>query len=228
MSAKNRGTVSRRDDCYETPTWLVEAIMPVLVGLLATAVDAKPLRILEPACSHGRIVRAPYHHFPGARIDAGDISPEYSTAVADMVQDYGFDFLTHPYAPVFDLIITNPPFSLAREFCQRALELRRTSESVVAMLTRVNFLGARKRAGWWREVSAGMSIYITPRRPSFREDGKTDATEYCWLVWSSAPVTVQWLETEGERSAVKRRPKKAQISTPSDFVTTGQPLAIDG
>src|SRR6516164_6051140 len=101
MSAINRGTVREQRDFYETPDWLIKAIIPHLQ-------QYQPRRILEPAAGQGAIVRVLEQAFPEAVIEQGDIST-------------GQDFLAHEYASPYDLIITNPPSSRAMEFIQRAL-----------------------------------------------------------------------------------------------------------
>jgi methylase of polypeptide subunit release factors len=67
-----------------------------------------PRRILEPAVGNGAIARILKREFPAAEIVTGDIAT-------------GQDFLLlHDYGGrLFDLIITNPPYSLALEFIQR-------------------------------------------------------------------------------------------------------------
>jgi hypothetical protein len=51
------------------------------------------------------------------------------------------------------------------------------------MLLRLPWLGSQKRAQWQRENPS--NIHVLPKRPSFTADGKTDATEYAWFIWSS-------------------------------------------
>jgi len=76
-----------------------------------------------------------------------------------------------------DLIITNPPFSLAKEFIDHSTNHANT----VIMLLRLNFLGSIKRYSWWKD-NPPTALYILSKRPSFTGTG-TDATEYCWFVW---------------------------------------------
>jgi hypothetical protein len=177
LSATNRGSSRNPQDFYETPRWLTEAIIPHLRPYA-------PQRILEPAAGHGAIVRLLESAFPEAEIDTGDVST-------------GQDFLVHPYPADYDLIMTNPPYSLALDFIQRALDLRRTEQSVVGMLLRVNFAGGQARAPFFRRNKP--SIYITPRRPDFTGGGG-DATEYAWFVWDGRQHNVEWLDTENGAS----------------------------
>ncbi len=179
MSATNRGARRRTNDLYETPEWLTEAIVPQLARY-------NPRRILEPAAGGGAIVRVLRRAFSTAVIDQGDIST-------------GQDFLTHPYAGPYDLIITNPPYSLALEFVKRALPLH-ASRGAVVMLLRMNWLGSQERAPWMRLHTP--SMYVTPRRPSFINGG-SDATEYAWMIWDCSPARVVILNTDGDSRSGK-------------------------
>tara|TARA_B110000858_G_scaffold184428_1_gene225643 strand:- start:310 stop:891 length:582 start_codon:yes stop_codon:yes gene_type:complete len=76
-----------------------------------------------------------------------------------------------------DLIITNPPFSLAQEFITKSCKQAET----VIMLLRLNYLGSITRHEWWKEYSP-TSLYVLSKRPSFTGKG-TDATDYAWFVW---------------------------------------------
>jgi hypothetical protein len=110
----------------------------------------------------------------------------------------GIDFLTAPPEPIYDLIITNPPFLLAQEFAERAKLWRRTPQSLIVLLLRVNFLGGQKRAGWMRANTP--SLAISPQRPKFslNKHGKlgSDATEYGWFCWPGDDPWISILPTE--------------------------------
>jgi hypothetical protein len=187
MSSTNRGAVRKPQDFYETPEWLTEAIMPSLHRWFGYSCR----RILEPASGNGAIVRVLERWFPEARIDAGDIQN-------------GQDFLTHEYSGSYDLIITNPPYSLAMEFVERAYTYHNSvphgllsmNRGLVAMLLRLNFLGSQERAPWFRLFGGHTpSIYVSPRRPDFTGDGG-DSTEYAWFVWGRSKSEVFILDTD--------------------------------
>lgn len=76
-----------------------------------------------------------------------------------------------------DLILSNPPFSIAQEFIDHAL----AHSSTCIMLLRINFLGSIGRHAWWKE-NTPTSMYVLSKRPSFTGKG-TDATDYAWFVW---------------------------------------------
>ena len=82
--------------------------------------------------------------------------------------------------PEPNLIIGNPPYSLAIEFVKRSLDLTRVQRGTVALLLRLNWLEGQARAQFHQEHPA--DVYVLPRRPSFTGSG-TDATAYGWFVW---------------------------------------------
>lgn len=179
MSSTGRGLPREANDFYPTPKWLTRAIVPKVTN--------NPYTIFEPACGTGAIVDVMREAFPEAYVYATDLTT-------------GQDFLTTPPRREFNLIITNPPFSLAQEFIDRAMLWRRDSSSLVVMLLRLNFLGSQKRAEWWRSRPMP-AVYVTPKRPPFGKNkhGKigTDSTEYAWFIWGQ-PQTLEILPTEQE------------------------------
>ncbi len=194
MSATNRGKPRVALDFYPTPRWLTQAIVPYL---------GSPLTILEPACGECAIVNVLREAFPAAGVMAFDIAPPT-----------GIDFLAEDPEPTYDLIITNPPYSLAQEFVERAKLWRASERSLIVMLLRVNFLGSQKRGKWLRVNTP--SVYVSPRRPSFgtNKDGKpgTDATEYAWFIWGPGKPTLGILYTDENESFqfTEQRPEAAE------------------
>src|SRR5262249_27680749 len=162
-------------DFYPTPEWLTAALLRQLPV-------ANFSRILEPACGDGAIVKVLHDYCPNAEIVAGDLI-------------YGQDFETFQYPGLFDLVCTNPPYSLGYEFVEKALEYRKPHVTV-ALLVRVSFLAGQDRARLMRRHTP--SLYITPRRPIFVR-GSSDNCEYSWFVWdSTSPRPPIILETETE------------------------------
>ena len=158
MSATNRGAVRRERDYYPTPEWCTEAIVRRLRWPGCPA-------ILEPCRGDGAIIRVL------KRYGFSDI--EWAE-IAD-----GRDFLTWDFGRQFDFVITNPPFSLARQFIDRSLELA----DCVVMLLPLSFLASKRRRNWWRSGREPTALHVLSRRPSFTGDNRTDATDYAWYVW---------------------------------------------
>ena len=202
MSATKRNNVRLPDDFYQTSPWIVHRLLE--------AVDLPVGAWLEPAVGHGAIVRAvnQFHERTGFKVDwwGADIRKAVRGEVSDVIDSTqlyaGLDF-TRPSmldTGEFDVIISNPPFSLAMEFIERSLQLA----DHVAMLLRLNFLGSATRAAFFR---ANMpDVYVLPNRPSFTSDGRTDATEYAWAVWG--PVRNR---TSGQVSVLAETPAAERL-----------------
>jgi hypothetical protein len=86
-------------DHFQTPPLALKALLPFIPANVHT--------IWEPACGLGNLVRQ--------LRNAG-----YAVQGSDIIFDQ--DFMTYE-APAYDLIVTNPPYSLKNEFFSRAYEL---------------------------------------------------------------------------------------------------------
>lgn len=82
-----------------------------------------------------------------------------------------------------DLILTNPPFNILREFANHAFNHAQT----VIFLSRLNYLGSIGRHEWWKE-NTPTALHVLSKRPSFTGVG-TDATDYCWIIWDKTDRT---------------------------------------
>jgi hypothetical protein len=78
-----------------------------------------------------------------------------------------------------DLIMGNPPYSIAQRFIEHALPRCGT----LIFLLRLNFLGSLKRKEFWNQNKPD-TLFVLSKRPSFRMTG-TDMTEYAWYVWQN-------------------------------------------
>lgn len=123
----------RRNDLYETPPAAIRALLKV---------ERLPMRIWEPCCGPGAIVRE--LRAAGHLVFASDLV-DYQSPDQDIAQ---WDFLFEREAPVIgdrpaEAIVTNPPFKNAEAFVERALELC----PKVVMLFRLAFLESERRRG---------------------------------------------------------------------------------
>lgn len=179
VSATNRGATRITNDNYPTPAWCVDRLLE--------AVDLPRGWWLEPCAGDGAIIRAlrDYAPKPYTNIIANDIRDTRVECLAAGAK-YAFqcdasrrsgDYDPTPYA----VVITNPPYSLALPIIETSLQLSRC----VVMLLRLNWLASAKRAAFLQ--SNPPDIYVLPNRPSFTEDGTTDATDYAWFVWRTQP-----------------------------------------
>src|SRR5215467_1445638 len=95
----------RRDDLYDTPEVAVHALLKV---------EKLPHTIWEPACGTGNIVNV--LRAAGYQVFATDLN---NRGCYD--SHFGIDFL-FPCRAACDAIVTNPPFALAEQFVELALQ----------------------------------------------------------------------------------------------------------
>lgn len=151
MSRQVAGIRLNSTDFYPTPSWCYKNLK-IDWSLFKTA--------HEPGAGDGRIVQF--------LLEKG-----INTTYSEITEDKDF----FEWDSSVDLIITNPPFSLAQEFIEHSISRADT----VIMLLRLNFLASIKRYSWWAKNSP-TSLFVLSKRPSFTGAG-TDATDYAWFVW---------------------------------------------
>ena len=158
----------RGHDLYETPTVAVEALLRV---------ESLPYHLWEPAAGRGAIVnvlRAAGH-----------------AVIASDLIDYGDsthfphrDFLTEPLPPGCEAIVTNPPFQLAEEFVDHALELCPR----VIMLLRLAFLESERRCAILEDRGLARVHVFRKRLPMMHRAGwqgrkANSGMAFAWFVW---------------------------------------------
>lgn len=182
MSATNRGAIRKENDFYPTPAVVIETLLDNYhIG------DRGGTKILEPCAGNGNIIKA-LQERGYTSIKAVELRKEEAENLNNMLGYGNFaiaDFLTlNPkHIGDIDVVITNPPFSLAMEFLQKSLEIVKDDGKVIFLL-RLGFLASRKRFGFMRE-NPPTEMYVLNQRPSFTGKG-TDAQEYAWFVWDKA------------------------------------------
>ena len=97
--------------------------------------------------------------------------PDQEIASTDLIdRGYGtgnIDFLTYDFDRKFDNIITNPPFSLAREFVEKGLEL---SNDKLILLLKIQFLESKGRKEFLQSTPLKY-VYIFSERQNTLRDG---------------------------------------------------------
>ena len=174
MSSTNRSNArdSHRSDYYVTP---IQPISEVLKELTFLSED---MLYLDP-CAGGDIEnnmsypKAIELKFPSATIDTIDIREDSPAEIKG-------NYLEIDCKDKYDVIITNPPFFLAKEIIQKALDDVK-EDGYVIMLLRLNFFGSKDRKSFW-EDNMPIETYIHHKRISFTK-GSTDSIEYCHMVW---------------------------------------------
>ena len=169
------------DDYYATD--------PVAIDLL---VEPDYIRlqndIWEPCCGEG--------HLSKRLIDYG-----YNVRSSDLV-DRGFgevcDFLLCEKEWHGD-IVTNPPYKIALEICQHALDVC-THGSTVAMFLKLQFLEGKERKQWFK-MNPPKYVMVCSSRVTCAKDGRFDlykgsAVCYAWFVWQkgyTGDTVIKWI-----------------------------------
>lgn len=201
MSATNRGKARNPADFYITPGWATDRF-------LETRHRSWPRRIIDCGAGEGDIIARCVRYFgPGVEYHAVELREECREAIrrraGASVQIHIGDYLAGAGPDEADMVIGNPPFSLALEFVQES----RRRASLAALFLRIAFLSSERRAAFMRENTP--SLYVLPNRPpmGLNQDGivGTDSADYAWFTWSSrvpaAEVCVLKTTPEATRSA---------------------------
>lgn len=158
MSASGRGADRRPNDFYQTPLYTIESLFKVLDF-------NKVNNFFEPCKGIGNIYN---------NVDVKD--KDYCEILENK------DYLNTPLNREYDLIITNPPFTYAKEFLEKSL----TESKSVWYLLRLNFLESKERSDWWKDKNPTHLLTLSAR-PSFTGKG-TDATGYAWFGWDYSNI----------------------------------------
>lgn len=217
-------------DDYETPPWCVHRLLE--------AFRPRGRRWLEPTAGRGALIKAVnrWHRDRGDRAPmtwtAADIQRENQAHLVAALAARGRvvvgDFLDEKstrFARDFDLVLTNPPYRLAREVLIRSLELA----PQVCLLLRMGFLESEAR---YELLSKNVpDLYVLPNRPSFAFGG-TDSSTYAWMVWRRRPqrqgiVRMLALTPLSERRAAINETPRANATTetpapPPPIATTNE------
>lgn len=131
-------------------------------------------RVWEPACGDGAISKVLRLH-------------GFTNVFSSDIEDRGYgkvqDFLA-PSKRTADIIITNPPFLLAHEFVDTALE----RAPIVIMLLRLAFLESMERMEWFQKGPLVRYWVASRRLPMMHREGYTgkkagSAVAHAWFVW---------------------------------------------
>lgn len=181
FSANNLGQ-RKKSDFYETPYSITR-------HLLAREPFDHSQTTCEPACGNGAIVKV--------------LKEQHFTPVYYDIQ-MGSDFLDQPYHYAY--IITNPPFSLAYEFIQKAKEV---ADKKFAFLLPLSYLHGQKRSlNIYSNHTYGLKkVYVLTRYPMLgaplREDGKyhTGMMVYGWYVFEKGYgdlPSIDWIDSNAD------------------------------
>lgn len=186
MSAINRGNKRRDGDYYPTPD---ELALRIVERVAAGRWGVLPCVVLEPSAGSGAFVRAIKSSIPMAAITAiepseradhvMDIADVHRCSLESYAEQHGKGF------DLFDLIIGNPPYSLAEEHVRLCLNMLAPGGSLVFLL-RLAFLESQKRKALFSEFPPARVITLS-ERPSF-----------CWS-WGCKACKSHWTSEIGQK-----------------------------
>jgi hypothetical protein len=158
------------NDLYPTPAQATEAILREEASLFTTG-----SRVWEPAAGLGHISEVVKRAMPDVRVSSSDLH-DYGYGLA------GVDFLADIRAVEADVIITNPPFSYAQQFIERALAVARHG---VIILARIELLHGGKRYAFWRDHTPTRIWVHSLGLPYFRDGAwkRGGSFTHAWYVW---------------------------------------------
>lgn len=165
MAGGNATNGRQDDDFYPTPGNVTQALLTV---------ETFPGPVLEPACGDGSMVRE--LEAAGYRVIASDINPRGVGKTIDFLGLKG-----RLAANVS--IVTNPPFTLAVSFIEKAMEL---GASKLCLVLKSTFWHAANRNPLWRRHQPAR-IYPLLWRPDFLGLGRP-TMEVAWHVWDCEHV----------------------------------------
>lgn len=181
LSGSGSGEERQIDDFYATPPSATEALLRV---------ESFDGPIWEPACGDGAICKVLKER--GHVVQATDLVDRgYGASGIDFLMEY------KPHGPH---VVTNPPFKLATQFVQKALQL---TTGKVAMLLKVGFLEGVERAPIF-DAEPFARLWVFRRRQSFLKngthgiemEGRGGMIAYGWFVWEhgyTGKPTLGWI-----------------------------------
>jgi hypothetical protein len=178
----------RRGDRYDTPPVAVHALLKIERELLRSVA-----RIWEPAAGTGNIVRV--LQVAGYEIIATDLNDR---GCPDCIP--GIDFLMPMMRFEGDAIVTNPPFSLAEQFVELALE----RAPIVMMLLRLAFMESERRSHILDNGKLARVHVFAKRLPMMHRAGwegrkANSGMAFAWFVWDrgyKGPTTIDRIRWE--------------------------------
>lgn len=184
-------------DDFPTPPWATRALCEFIDG---QGIDLSGMICREPAANRGHMVRPLAEYF--AHVEASDV---HDYGAGFQVADYLFGHLPPPV----DWTITNPPFRLAAQFIERALD---SSDVGVAVIVRSAFLEGQDRCtDLFTKHPPAFVLQLSERCGMFKgrlmrlgtkftdaegkERSAATATSYCWIVWLHGEIDtrLRWI-----------------------------------
>ena len=128
MSATNRGSERKPHDFYATPIDCIENFIDNYRGIISG-------KILEPSVGNGNIVQALRNKNVEGYITGLEIREEEKDNLKAICDEVVIgDFLEWETDRKFDVIIGNPPYSMAIEFVKKCFDLLEDNGKLIFLL----------------------------------------------------------------------------------------------
>lgn len=178
MSSTNRGYDRHKSDYYITPINKIKQFLCQFT--INNVIDNDEIIWFDPCAGGDKNNKMSYPEaiksiYPYSKIITMDIRQD------SLAQYKNMCYISEKLSFKPNIIITNPPFNIAKEIIEKALN-DVTMGGYVVMLLRLNFLGSKGRENLFKNYMP-KEIYVHSRRMSFTSDGKTDSIEYAHFVW---------------------------------------------
>lgn len=156
-------------DKFQTPDRALDYLCPFI---------PKNMTVWEPACGKGNLVRGLYKR----RYNA--FGSDIERQAYDIEVEIG-DFLTQETARPYDLLVTNPPFSIKTQFLQRCYDIGKP----FALLLPLTVFDSTKRRKSMREHGVQMIVpderfnFETPNHDENMAEGKKTGGAWFMTAW---------------------------------------------
>lgn len=179
--AKDNLPERAKNDFYRTERTLIQAVIDHHCDYLESA-NHRTTSILDVGCGDGRwgqMWGEALGTYKNTFIDIDVSRFQRSQPWEYVIED---DFLLHDFEnQTFDLIVSNPPYSIAEEIVRKSWELLMPGGAII-MLLPLNFMASIGRAeGLWKEIYP-LRVSVCARRPSFY-NGRTAGDEFAVYLW---------------------------------------------
>ena len=194
LGASNHTEDERQsEDFYSTQK---QTVLSLLNKLKEYDINLSNNVIIEPAVGSGNILKTCFETNEG-----------YNKYLAYDIVDRGFpntkvvDFLTVSKEEMPEetkTIITNPPYSLAKEFVEHSLDLLETGEYCI-MLLKIQFLEGKARRKLFETKQLKHVWVFSERQKCLKNNedtGGSSAVCYAWYIWQKdfeGQPTIDWI-----------------------------------
>lgn len=175
-SRKSIRARAKRYEVFRTPEYAYTALF-----------DYRPEwftgRGFDPSAGDGRMIREVIRRGNSGPHFVNDFREEELAALSGCGQATISDYLTMEDLPACDFMLTNPPFTKAMEFVQKA---RTHVSGAICILQSTRWQGTQKRSEWLR--TAGLAYVLNlPRRPQWEVDSgdvvKNNVMDFAWYIF---------------------------------------------